>query len=136
MEESWPSASGLASGWTGRDRAGDRRSPAFTRLAEERIGRRLADLAVLWDTPVPWEDSEQLRHVQGPAPAGPSAAPGLGRYRASSFTNRVELRTLEATESGGLGGWGLRGSHLRRWRRRRWESVSGSSIRGGSTSAS
>lgn len=58
-----PSASRL-SATTVRERSNGRRSPAFPRFADGAMDRRLADLAGLWDTPIPWDDPEQLRQVE------------------------------------------------------------------------
>jgi hypothetical protein len=60
-----PSASRLsASATVRRERADERRSPAFTRPADGGMDRRLAALAGLWETPIPWDDSERLRQVE------------------------------------------------------------------------
>jgi hypothetical protein len=59
-----PSAERLASGQTTREQAAGRRSPAFARFADGRMDRRLASLTGLWDTPIPWDDREELRQVE------------------------------------------------------------------------
>jgi hypothetical protein len=58
-----PSASRLST-TTLRERSNGRRSPAFGRFADGAMDRRLADLAGLWDRPIPWDDREQLRQVE------------------------------------------------------------------------
>ncbi len=60
-----PSAERLASSTTFQERSDDRRSPAFSRITDVGMDRRLAKLAGLWDTPIPWDDLDQLRQVEG-----------------------------------------------------------------------
>ena len=59
-----PNASGIAPGKTGRKRADERRSPALALLTDGGANRRLANLAGLWETPIPWDDHEELRQVE------------------------------------------------------------------------
>jgi hypothetical protein len=59
-----PSAAGIAPGKTGRKRADERRSPALALLTDGGANRRLANLAGLWETPIPWDDHEELRQVE------------------------------------------------------------------------
>lgn len=59
-----PSAERLASSRAARERAQGRRSPAFTRLEGGGRDRRVASLAGLWNTPIPWDDPEELRQVE------------------------------------------------------------------------
>jgi hypothetical protein len=59
-----PNASGIAGGGTGRKRADERRSPALALLTDGGANRRLANLAGLWETPIPWDDHEELRQVE------------------------------------------------------------------------
>jgi hypothetical protein len=59
-----PSPDKLASSTTLHDRADERRSPGFSEVADGGMDRRLAKLAGLWDTPIPWDDLDQLRQVE------------------------------------------------------------------------
>jgi hypothetical protein len=46
-------------------RATPRRSPSFARLAGGIQDRRVVGLAETWDTPIPWDDPERLREIEG-----------------------------------------------------------------------
>jgi len=46
-------------------RATPRRSPSFARFAAGIQDRRMASLAETWDTPIPWDDPERLREIEG-----------------------------------------------------------------------
>ncbi len=45
--------------------AAPRRSPGFARFVSGTQDGRLASLAAAWDTPIPWDDPERLRQVEG-----------------------------------------------------------------------
>jgi len=68
--EKLAAAAGRRSGSRGGQRSrGDsagslRRSPAFARFADGTRDRRLASLATVWDTPIPWDDHERLHQVE------------------------------------------------------------------------
>jgi hypothetical protein len=42
-----------------------RRSPSFAKFVSGIQDRRLAGLAAAWDTPIPWDDPERLRQIEG-----------------------------------------------------------------------
>lgn len=48
-----------------RRRATPRRSPSFARFAGGIQDRRMASLAETWDMPIPWDDPERLREIEG-----------------------------------------------------------------------
>jgi RsiG-like len=55
-----------ASGWRSDvRRATPRRSPSFAKFVNGIQDRRLASLAEAWDTPIPWDDPERLREIEG-----------------------------------------------------------------------
>jgi hypothetical protein len=58
-----PSVSRLASRITAQERAEGRRPPSFARFADG-ANHHLARLTDLWDSPIPWDDPEQLREVE------------------------------------------------------------------------
>jgi hypothetical protein len=49
----------------GRRATTPRRSPSFAKFVNGIQDRRLASLAEAWDTPIPWEDPERLREIEG-----------------------------------------------------------------------
>jgi hypothetical protein len=42
-----------------------RRSPSFVKFVNGIQDSRLASLAEAWDTPIPWDDPERLRQIEG-----------------------------------------------------------------------
>jgi hypothetical protein len=46
-------------------RATPRRSPSFASFAGGIQDRRMVSLAETWDTPIPWDDPERLREIEG-----------------------------------------------------------------------
>jgi hypothetical protein len=59
-----PNAERLASSRIAQEATDGGRSAAFTRITGGDMERRLATLVELWDTPIPWDDAEELRQIE------------------------------------------------------------------------